>query len=45
LKIITEASHFVVSAMHNIALMDGSYSFAKDVEGKYLYNGQKVLKL
>lgn len=31
--------------MHNIALQDGSYAFAKDVADQYLYNGQKVVKV
>ena len=35
----------MVSAMHNIALHDGSYDFAKDLLNERLHNGQVVTKI
>lgn len=35
----------MVSAMHNVALHDGEYAFAKDLLGQKLHNGQTVSKL
>ena len=35
----------MVSAMHNIALHDGSYAFAKDLLNERLHNGQVVTKI
>ena len=41
----TESGKFMASDFHNIALMDGTYSFAKDVNGKFLFNGEQVLSV
>lgn len=44
-KIETETGSFVSSAFHNIGLIDGTYSYAKDLHNQFLSNGEKVIRV
>lgn len=45
LEVYTESGSFVVSDMHSVKLLSGEYAFAKDLNGSYLSNGEKVTKI
>lgn len=42
MEISTGSDSFKTSPYHNIAILDGSYSFAKDLLNQHLHNGQIV---
>lgn len=45
LEISTGSNSFKTSSYHNIAVLGGSYNFAKDLLNKHLYNGQFVKEI
>ncbi len=45
MEISTGLESFKTSPYHNIAVLDGSYSFAKDLLNKNLHNGQIVKQI